>query len=123
MGSLSSSQRRRMYASSLEVRRNKSRSTKEFRYDGYDWRNATEERDMGVCQVTGELVHPAHDHARAGEGDGRGGARRAARGGEGGARGGERTGLRTRDDRGGEEATMTLHNHMEVGDSCFSSML
>jgi hypothetical protein len=55
-------QRRRMYSSSLEVRKNKVRGKKEYRYDGCDWRNATEEWEMGVDMVTGELVHPAHEY-------------------------------------------------------------
>lgn len=59
--SYSPSQRRRMYASPSETRRNKIRNKKEFRYDGRDWRNATEEQDMGVDELTGELVHPAHE--------------------------------------------------------------
>jgi hypothetical protein len=58
---LSLSQRRRMYSSSMEVRQNKSRNKREYIYDGCDWRNATEEWEMGVDMVTGELVHPAHD--------------------------------------------------------------
>lgn len=53
-------QRRRMYSSSLDVRQNKIRNKKEYRYDGYDWRNCTEEWEMSVCMVTGELVHPVH---------------------------------------------------------------
>ena len=54
-------QRRKMYSTSWEVRQNKIRNKKEYRYDGYDWRNVTEEWEMGVDMVTGELVHPAHD--------------------------------------------------------------
>jgi len=57
---LSPSQRGRMFAKSSEVRRNKARNKKEFFYDGCDWRNATEERDMDVCPMTGEEVHPVH---------------------------------------------------------------
>ena len=53
-------QRRRMYTSSIDVRSNKIRNKKEYRYDGYDWRNCTEEWEMSVCMVTGELVHPVH---------------------------------------------------------------
>jgi len=55
-------QRRKMYSSSFEVRQNKIRNKKEYRYDGCDWRNITEEWEMGVDMVTGELIHPAHDH-------------------------------------------------------------
>jgi len=57
---LSPSQRRNMYSSSYEVRLNKVRNKKEYKYDGYDWRSVTEEWEMGVCMVSGELVHPAH---------------------------------------------------------------
>jgi hypothetical protein len=53
-------QRRRMYTTSMDVRQNKIRNKKEYRYDGYDWRNCTEEWEMSVCMVTGELVHPVH---------------------------------------------------------------
>ena len=63
---LSLSQRRRMYSSSMEVRQNKSRNKREYRYDGCDWRNATEEWEMSVDMVTGELVHPAHEHGMLG---------------------------------------------------------
>jgi len=55
-------QRRKMYSSSLEVRKNKIRNKKEYRYDGYDWRNVTEEWEMSVDMVTGELIHPVHNH-------------------------------------------------------------
>jgi hypothetical protein len=56
-------QRRKMYSTSMEVRQNKIRNKKEYRYDGYDWRNVTEEWEMGVDMVTGELVHPAHEYS------------------------------------------------------------
>lgn len=59
---LSPMQRRKMYSTSWEVRQNKIRNKKEYRYDGYDWRNVTEEWEMGVDMVTGELVHPAHEN-------------------------------------------------------------
>jgi len=54
-------QRRKMYSSSFEVRKNKIRNKKEYRFDGYDWRNVTEEWEMSVDMVTGELVHPVHN--------------------------------------------------------------
>jgi len=60
---LSSLQRRKMFTTSIEVRQNKTRNKKEYRYDRYDWRNITEEWDMGVDMVTGELVHPVHEDA------------------------------------------------------------
>jgi len=56
----SAMQKRKMYSNCQEVRANKIRNKKEFRYDGYDWRNVTEEWEMPVCALTGELVHPAH---------------------------------------------------------------
>mmetsp|Transcript_851 Transcript_851/g.1873 ORF Transcript_851/g.1873 Transcript_851/m.1873 type:complete len:282 (+) Transcript_851:129-974(+) len=62
VSTLSSTQRRRMYSSSDEVRRNKIRNTKEYRYDGCDWRNLTEESEMDVDDVTGELIHPVHEY-------------------------------------------------------------
>lgn len=55
-------QRRSIYSSSDEVRRNKVRNKREYRYDGCDWRDATEEWEMGIDMVTGELVHPAHEY-------------------------------------------------------------
>ena len=61
--SLSPTQRRKMYSTSYEVRLNKIRNKKEYRYDGYDWRNVTEEWEMGVDMVTGELIHPVHEHS------------------------------------------------------------
>ena len=61
---LTAEQRRRMYSTSWEVRQNKIRNRKEYRYDGCAWRNATEERDMGVDMVTGELIHPAHEFSK-----------------------------------------------------------
>eukprot|EP01083_Nonionella_stella_P284517 968658_1 len=62
---LSPVQRRKMFSTCWEVRQNKIRNKKEYRYDGYDWRNITEEWEMGVDMVTGELVHPVHEQARA----------------------------------------------------------
>ncbi|KAL7537282.1 hypothetical protein ACHAXR_009940 [Thalassiosira sp. AJA248-18] len=59
---LTAMQRRKMYSTSFEVRQNKIRNKREYRYDGYDWRNVTEEWEMGVDMVTGELVHPAHEY-------------------------------------------------------------
>jgi len=61
--SLSPIQRRKMYSSSFEVRQNKIRNKREYRFDGYNWRNITEEWEMGVDMVTGELVHPVHEHS------------------------------------------------------------
>ena len=60
---LSPTQRRNMYSSSYEVRLNKVRNKKEYKYDGYDWRSVTEEWEMGVDMVSGELVHPVHQQS------------------------------------------------------------
>jgi len=64
---LTAFQRGQMFATSAEVRRNKRRNKKEFRYDGCDWRTATEEPDMGVT-LTGEEVHPVHEYCALGPG-------------------------------------------------------
>lgn len=53
-------QRGRMYANRFEQRENKLRAKKEYEFDGFDWRNATEEHSMAICPVSGELLHPAH---------------------------------------------------------------
>ena len=53
-------QRYRMYANRFELRENKVRAKKEYEFDGYDWRNATEEPHMAICPLSGELLHPAH---------------------------------------------------------------
>ena len=51
-------QRYRMYANRFELRENKSRNKKEYEFDNYDWRNVTEEGNMIVCPLSGELLHP-----------------------------------------------------------------
>ena len=53
-------QRYKMYANRFELRENKTRNKKEYEFDNYDWRNATEENSMAVCPLSGELLHPAH---------------------------------------------------------------
>jgi hypothetical protein len=53
-------QRYKMYANRYELRENKLRNKREYEYDKYDWRNATEEHAMTVCSGTGELIHPVH---------------------------------------------------------------
>jgi hypothetical protein len=53
-------QRYRMYANRFELRENKVRAKKEYEFDSYDWRNATEEHSMAICPMSGELLHPAH---------------------------------------------------------------
>jgi hypothetical protein len=49
-----------MFATSFKVHKNRARNKKEFHCDGCDWRTATEEWDMYVDMVTGEMVHPVH---------------------------------------------------------------
>ena len=53
-------QRYKMYANRFELRENKTRNKKEYEFDNYDWRNATEEHCMAICPLSGELLHPAH---------------------------------------------------------------
>lgn len=53
-------QRFRMYANRFELRENKVRNKREYEFDNYDWRNATEEHSMAICPLSGELLHPAH---------------------------------------------------------------
>mmetsp|Transcript_1843 Transcript_1843/g.4048 ORF Transcript_1843/g.4048 Transcript_1843/m.4048 type:complete len:278 (-) Transcript_1843:194-1027(-) len=53
-------QRYRMYANRFELRENKVRAKKEYEFDNFDWRNATEEHSMAICPLSGELLHPAH---------------------------------------------------------------
>lgn len=53
-------QRQNMYANRFELRETKLRAKKEYEFDGFDWRNATEEHSMAICPVSGELLHPAH---------------------------------------------------------------
>ena len=53
-------QRYKMYANRYELRENKLRNKREYEFDKYDWRNATEEHAMSVCPVSGELLHPVH---------------------------------------------------------------
>mmetsp|Transcript_8826 Transcript_8826/g.21438 ORF Transcript_8826/g.21438 Transcript_8826/m.21438 type:complete len:268 (+) Transcript_8826:150-953(+) len=60
ISSYSVEQRRRMYANRFELRENKVRNKREYEFDGYDWRNATEEGSMAICPLSGELLHPAH---------------------------------------------------------------
>mmetsp|Transcript_45473 Transcript_45473/g.68615 ORF Transcript_45473/g.68615 Transcript_45473/m.68615 type:complete len:249 (+) Transcript_45473:171-917(+) len=43
-----------------DIIRSIKRNKKEFDYDFWDWKNATEEEDMVFCPQTGELMHPVH---------------------------------------------------------------
>ncbi len=60
ISSYSLEQRFNMYANRYELRQIKIRNKKEYAFDGYDWRNATEEGNMAICSLSGELLHPAH---------------------------------------------------------------
>lgn len=60
LSSYSLEQRFKMYANRYELRQIKIRNKKEYAFDGYDWRNATEEGNMAICPLSGELLHPAH---------------------------------------------------------------
>ena len=48
------------WKSRQEVRAHKKLSKKEYAWDGYDWKNATEEDDMILDPTTGTLEHPVH---------------------------------------------------------------
>lgn len=43
-----------------ELAYNTVRNTREFIYEGWNWRNVVEEDKMYSCRVSGEYVHPAH---------------------------------------------------------------
>ncbi|KAL3774519.1 hypothetical protein ACHAW5_003816 [Stephanodiscus triporus] len=50
----------RKYTNRFELRENKARNKREYKFDGHDWRNTTEENAMAICPLSGELLHPAH---------------------------------------------------------------
>jgi len=52
--------RARLYATKDEISFDVVRNTREFIYEGWDWRNVIEEAGMYVCKASGEWVHPAH---------------------------------------------------------------
>lgn len=49
-----------IWTPSKEIIRNRLRNCKEFQYDGWNWREASEEEDMYFDRKRGELVHPVH---------------------------------------------------------------
>jgi len=57
---LTPAQRRKIYTTCKEARMNKIRNKREYRFEKCHWKNATEEWEMSVDLITGELVHPAH---------------------------------------------------------------
>ena len=52
--------RSNIWSTGREVSLNKKRNKKEYKYDFCDWRGATEEDEMVLDTLTGELIHPAH---------------------------------------------------------------
>uniref|UniRef100_A0A7R9W123 Uncharacterized protein n=1 Tax=Pseudictyota dubia TaxID=2749911 RepID=A0A7R9W123_9STRA len=50
----------RLWSSAAELYRNAARNAVEFASEGWNWRNVTEDEDMLVHSVSGELVHPVH---------------------------------------------------------------
>ena len=49
-----------LYATKDEISFDVVRNTREFIYEGWDWRNVIEEAGMYICKASGEWVHPAH---------------------------------------------------------------
>ncbi|KAL3821994.1 hypothetical protein ACHAXA_002980 [Cyclostephanos tholiformis] len=52
--------RAQMYATKDEVSFDIIRNTREFVYEGWDWRNVIEEAGMYFCTASREFVHPVH---------------------------------------------------------------
>jgi hypothetical protein len=52
--------RARMYVPKDEASFDIVRNTREFVYEGWDWRNAIEEDGMYLCTASREFVHPVH---------------------------------------------------------------
>ncbi|KAL7529737.1 hypothetical protein ACHAXR_003130 [Thalassiosira sp. AJA248-18] len=52
--------RAQLHVSKEELSYNTIRNTREFIYEGWDWRNVVEEDMMYTCGASGEYVHPAH---------------------------------------------------------------
>mmetsp|Transcript_17202 Transcript_17202/g.36280 ORF Transcript_17202/g.36280 Transcript_17202/m.36280 type:complete len:230 (+) Transcript_17202:348-1037(+) len=49
-----------LFISQEEMAAHAARNTKEYIYEGWDWRHVIEEQGMYISKVTGEFVHPAH---------------------------------------------------------------
>ena len=49
-----------LYATKDEISFDVVRNTREFIYEGWDWRNVIEEAGMYICKASGEWIHPAH---------------------------------------------------------------
>lgn len=52
----------RLWSSASELYLNAARNSIEFAAEGFNWRNATEDENMIVCDSSGELIHPIHLH-------------------------------------------------------------
>mmetsp|Transcript_3769 Transcript_3769/g.5087 ORF Transcript_3769/g.5087 Transcript_3769/m.5087 type:complete len:235 (-) Transcript_3769:275-979(-) len=52
--------RSNIWTAGRDVSINKKRNKKEYKYDFCDWRSATEEDEMVLDTLTGELIHPVH---------------------------------------------------------------
>ncbi|KAL3821992.1 hypothetical protein ACHAXA_002978 [Cyclostephanos tholiformis] len=52
--------RAQMYATKDEISFDVVRNTREFVYEGWDWRNVIEEAGMYFCTTSREFVHPVH---------------------------------------------------------------
>ncbi|GKZ01474.1 hypothetical protein MPSEU_001098000 [Mayamaea pseudoterrestris] len=50
----------RLWTNGYDLYENSRRNTIEFAYEGWNWRNVTEDENMHVCVATGELIHPCH---------------------------------------------------------------